>query len=79
MENSGSESRKSELPESLIPTTNTSLTPDQILGLNINNSTDYVLNTIDNYLRIMTEDVQNSISQESNDLQRAIELSLQED
>tara|TARA_Y100000590_G_scaffold453576_1_gene598869 strand:- start:459 stop:1136 length:678 start_codon:yes stop_codon:yes gene_type:complete len=68
-----------ELPESLIPTTNTSLTPDQISGLNINNSTNYLLNTIDNYLRRITEDVQNSISQESNDLQRAIELSLQED
>ena len=73
------EPENTDLPESLIPTTNTSLTPDQILGLNINNSTDYVLNTIDNYLRRITEDVQNSISQESNDLQRAIELSLQED
>ena len=76
-------------PPSLIPTSNITLTPGQIAGLaysNIDNVTpdmndnniigEQILFSVDNYLREISDLVQSSLPSEEDDLQRAIELSL---
>jgi hypothetical protein len=81
------------LPLSLIPTSNTDLSPSQIAGLSQTNISDIVpdatdnnlieeqiINTLDTYLsRLGAEIVRNNINADvDGDLQRAIELSLQD-
>jgi hypothetical protein len=76
-------------PPSLIPTSNITLTPGQIAGLaysNIDNVVpdmndnniieEQILFSVDNYLREISDLVQSSLPSEDDDLQRAIELSL---
>lgn len=93
-----------QLPESLIATTNTDLSPGQRHGIGLDNNMiienqnenqnetilntnieETIINTIDNYLRRMNQEIntmndQMNINEEEidNDLQRAIELSLLE-
>ena len=72
--------------QSLIPTSNVTLTPGQIAGLEYSNispvmnddniTEEQILFSVENYMREISDLVQSSLPSEEDDLQRAIELSL---